>query len=431
MQDNKDPMHTENAQGAEPPPHTGDPEQLAAAGKKVKRLAVVVAILLIAGFAVVQYGKSSYYKDLAATTSRDASAPPPVDVIVVKSAPATFPLTLPGETAGWYESTIYARVNGYVATWLVDIGDRVKRGQVLATIDTPELDAQLAAAQAKLKASQALVLARQADADFAKTTHERWKNSPKGVVSEQERDDKKAAYDKAVAQLNEAKAQVGLDKAEVGRYTALTEFKQVVAPYGGTITERRIDIGNLVTAGSGSTTTPLYRMVQDRSIRVFVDVPQSSAQDIKSGLPAQVVANHIPGRVFEGQVARTADSINQQTRTLRVEVDIPNDDHALVAGLYVNVTFQLPSEGLVQIPAAALVFRSSGPHVAVINKDNKVAFRKVTISRDDGKTVSIRSGIAEGDKVALNISSQIAEGQTIELHEFTAKEGAPNVSVRN
>ena len=171
-------------------------------------------------------------------------------------------MTLPGETAAWYESTIYARVDGYVATWNVDIGDHVKKGQVLATIDTPDLDAKLAAARAKVKASRALVVARQADADFAKTTYQRWKDSPKGVVSEQERDAKKAGYDSAVANLNEAKAQVGLDQADVDRYTALTQFKQVVAPYDGTITERHIDIGNLVTDGR-TNTTPLYRMVED------------------------------------------------------------------------------------------------------------------------------------------------------------------------
>ena len=190
--------------------------------RKLKRFAGIVAAALIIGFLVIHHVKSVDQAALASAALKEASAPPPVDVITVQNAPSSFPLTLPGETAAWYESTIYARVDGYVGAWNVDIGDHVKKGQVLATIETPDLDAKLAAAQAKVKASSALVVARQADADFAKTTYQRWKDSPKGVVSEQERDAKKAAYDSAVAQLNEAKAQVGLDQAVVDRYTVLT-----------------------------------------------------------------------------------------------------------------------------------------------------------------------------------------------------------------
>jgi RND family efflux transporter MFP subunit len=286
----------------------------------------------------------------------------------------------------------------------------VQKGQVLATIDTPDLDAQLVAAQAKLKAGDALV-------EFTKTTYDRWRNSPKGVVSEQEREAKKADYDSAIAQM-------GLDQADVDRYTTLAAFKQVTAPYDGTITERRIDIGNLVTAGSTSNTTSLYRIVQDDPIRVFVDVPQSAASDVKTDLLAHITASNVPNRIFEGKVTRTAEAINEQTRTLHVEVDIANPDHVLVSGMYVDVGFDLPTEGLIQIPAAALVFRSGGPQVAVVDKDNKVGFHKVTIVRDGGNAVEISSGIAAGDKIALNISSQIADGETVEAHEST--DGVPN-----
>ena len=370
------------------------------------------------GFFVVHRLKSAEQKDLTGVTSRIASAPPVVNVITVQNAPRSLPLTLPGETAAWYESIIYARVSGYVAKWNADIGDHVRKGQVLATIETPELDAEMAAAQAKLKAAAASVVARRADADFAKTTYDRWKNSPKGVVSEQEREAKKAGYESSVAQLNEAQAQVALNHANVDRYTALRQFKQVTAPYDGTIIERRIDIGNLVTAGSTANTTPLYRMAQDDPIRVFIDMPQSAAGDIKVDVPAQITASNIPGRVFKGKVARTAAAINPQSRTLRAEVDIPNPDHALVSGMYVNVSFQVPTEGLVQVPAAALVFRPGGPQIALVDKGNRVTFHKVTIARDDGNTVAIDSGICLGDKIALNISSQITEGETVEAHEF-------------
>jgi RND family efflux transporter MFP subunit len=390
--------------------HPRAAKTLSKTGRQLRTFAALVAIALIIGFLVVHHLKASDQADLATATKESSTASRAVDIVAAETAPSSVPLTLPGETAAWYDSVIYARVDGYVASWTANIGDHVQKGQILATIDTPDLDAQLAAAQAKLKAANALV-------EFSKSTFERWKNSPAGVVSQQEREAKKADYDNALAQA-------GLDQADVDRYMALTQFKQVTAPYDGTITERRIDIGNLVTAGSTSSTTSLYRIVQDDPIRVFVDVPQSAASDVKTDLPAHITASNVHNRIFEGKVARTADAINEQTRTLHVEVDIPNPDHALVSGMYVDVGFELPTEGLVQIPAAALVFRSGGPQVAVVDKDNKVTFHKVTIVRDGGNAVEISSGVAVGDKIALNISSQIADGETVETHEST--DGVPN-----
>jgi RND family efflux transporter MFP subunit len=372
---------------------------LVVTGRRLKILAALVFIVLIAGFLFVHHERAEHEDQIAKITKEIADAPPLVETVMVQKAPSSASLTLPGATAAWYESVIYARVDGYVGKWYADIGDHVSKGQVLAMLETPELDAELVAAQAKLKASQALV-------EFTKSTYERWKDSPKGVVSEQERESKKADYDRAVAQM-------GLDQAEVDRYTALIAFKQVTAPYDGIITERHIDIGNLVTAGSTANTTPLYRIVQDDPIRVFVDVPQSAAQSIDGNLIAHITVNNIPGRVYEGKVTRTANAINTQTRTLLVEVDIPNFDHTLVSGMYVDITFNIPNDGLLQIPAAALVFRSNGPQVAVVSRDNKINFRNVSISRDNGGNVVIASGINEGDRVALNISNQIVQGDAV------------------
>lgn len=402
-------------------------------GRKLKVFAGIVAVALLVGFFLVHHTKSSEEKSLETATLATASEPPIVNVIMVQNVPSSFPLSLPGETAAWYESVIYARVDGYVAKWNSDIGDHVKKGQILATIETPDLDAQLVAAKAKVKASQAVVVARRADAEFAKTTYERWKDSPKGVVSEQEREAKKSGYDSAVAHVNEAQAQTNLDQAHVDRYTALTQFKQVTAPYEGAVTERRIDIGNLVTSGSNANTTPLYRMMQDDPIRVFVDVPQNAAVDIKIGTPVLISASNIsvcvlngkltrvPGNisdcVLDGKVTRTAGAISPQTRTLRVEIDIPNPGRTLAPGMYVNVVFEVPARGLAQIPAAALIFRTGGPQVAIVGKNDKVHFRKVSIARDNGNIVEISSGVSSGDRVILNVSSQIYEGQTVAANE--------------
>jgi RND family efflux transporter MFP subunit len=305
-----------------------------------------------------------------------------------------------------------------VAKWLVDIGDHVKKGQVLATIETPEVDAERQAALAQLKASEAQVGARKAEAQFSKTTNERWRDSPKGVVSDQERESKKADYESSEARLYAANAQVNLDKSKVDQYDALTEFKQVKAPFDGTITERKIDIGNLVTAGSGSTTTPLYRMAQTDPLRVFVDVPQSASGELmNAGAPAEIRATGAVGGVFSGKIARSAESINAQARTMRVEVDMPNANHLLVPGMYVNVAFRLPPRGLVEVPAAALIFRASGTQVAEVDASGKIQFENVLIARDNGSLVELASGVQPGDRLVLNISSQIASGQTVAVNE--------------
>ena len=387
-------------------------------GRRTKRGVTIGTIVLVVLFVIVGIVRLMHSRSVARAGETAYSTPPPVDTVIAKPANLGQDLVLPGETAAWYESTIYARVNGYVSKWLVDIGDHVRKGQVLAVIETPELDAELQAARAQLRASESQVVARQAEAEYSKTTNERWRDSPKGVVSEQERESKKADYQSAVARLLAANAQVNLDKSKVDQYSALTEFKQVKEPFDGTITERKIDVGNLVTAGSGSTTTPMYRMAQTDPLRIFVEVPQSAAGELMSGgVPAEIRATGAVGDAFSGKIARSAESINAQARTMRVEVDMPNADHRLVPGMYVNVAFSLPPRGLVEVPAAALIFRSSGTQVARVDDSGRIAFQTVSIARDNGSLVELSSGVKPGDRLVLNISSQIAAGQTVAVNE--------------
>lgn len=383
-------------------------------GRRIQIAGAVLAVTLVAAFAAAQVVRSHQAHGLAASSRVAANAPPVVNTVVVRPADGGLPLVLPGETAAWYASAIHARVNGYVASWTADIGDHVKKGQVLATIETPELDASLAAARAQVNASLAQVNVWEARVEFANSSYIRWRDSPKGVVSEQEREDKRAGYASAVAELASAKAKAKLDQAQVDRLEAFQAFKQVTAPYSGTITERHIDIGNLVSEGSAANTTPLYRMVKDDIIRVFVDVPQAEAADLmKDGVPAKVSAAGKLDKPIEGKITRTSAAIDPHARTFRAEVDIPNPDGALVPGLYVRVGFQLDRSGLLEVPAAALVFRSGGPQLARVGDDGKVHFRPVTIARDDGNVVELSSGVMEGDRVVLNISSQIAEGEQV------------------
>jgi RND family efflux transporter MFP subunit len=383
------------------------------AGRRLQIVAAAAAGALLVGFVLASTLRSRASDSLAEATARQAEMAPAVAVTKVEPAPSHHILSLPGETAAWFESTIYARVDGYVSQWFVDIGDQVKEGEVLAVIETPRLDARLAAAQARLNADKAEVQVRHAEAKFARTTYDRWKNSPNGVVSEQEREDKKAGFESTQARLNAAQSQVELAQAEVDRLAASEQFKQVRAPFAGTIVQRRIDIGNLVTAGSTTGTTHLYRITRNDPIRVFVDAPQAAADSMKDDTPVQIFVNNQHNRPFAGRITRTARALDPRARTLRVEIDLPNPDGILIPGLYVRAQFHLDREGTAQVPAAALVLRTAGPQVAVVTGDGTVQFRAVSISRDDGNTVELASGVVPGDRVVLNISNQIVDGEKV------------------
>jgi RND family efflux transporter MFP subunit len=391
-------------------------------GTRIARIAAVIVVALAVGFLVVHRSKNAAEARLVEATSQGVAEAPAVNVFTITPSSATQALKLPGETAAWNETAIYARVNGYVAKWSADIGDNVAAGQTLALIDTPELDAELLAAKAKLNAAIAQVAVKQARADFAVTTDQRWRESPKGVVSDQERESKKAGSAEALAELNSAHAQVMLQQADVDRLTALTQFKEVKAPFDGTIVQRQIDIGNLVTAGSTANTTSLYRVSENNPMRIYVHAPQSVAQQLmKPGMNAVITSTDIPGLRIEGKVARTAKAINPQSRTIRIEIDVPNKDRALVPGMYVQAEFELAAGAQIQIPAAAMLYRSGGPQVAVVDPAGAVSFRDVTIASDDGNVVAIGSGLSVGEKVALNLSSQIAAGAKVRANSDDSK----------
>lgn len=399
-------------------PLAPDPEM----GRRLKRGAKIAAIVLLCAFVAVRAVRFVEERRLEQAAA-GAAGTPTVDVVTTTGGSDADELVLPGQTAAWYESTIYARVNGYVARWLVDIGDHVRKNQVLATLDTPELDAELAAARAELGVAEAQLKARDAEVELSRTTNERWRTAPKGVVAEQERDEKRADYESAVARRGAAAAQVELDRARVTQFAALTAFKQVVAPFDGTITERRIDIGNLVTAGSTAATTPLYRIAQSDPLRVYVDLPQNASLELmRAGTPAQVRSSGLPGRSIDGKVARSAQALNARARTMRVEVDVPNPDLALVPGMYVTVALHLPQRGLVAVPAAALVFRTGRPQVARVDAHGRVEFADVAIARDDGTRVELSSGVAAGDRLILNVSSQIENGQAVTMNSAATAE---------
>jgi RND family efflux transporter MFP subunit len=391
-------------------------------GRQLQLLAGATAVVLIVAFLIMYWVKAHAERTLARDTRAAAAAAPLVEVVTVGHVAPGRPLTLPGETAAWFESSIYARVSGYVAAWSADIGDHVAMGQVLATIETPELDADYLAAKAKLNAAQAQVKVKRAEAEFATSTYARWRDSPKGVVSDQEREDKKAGQASSAAELDAALAQVNLAQADVERLAAFERFKSVTAPYAGTITERHIDIGNLVSAGSSAASMPLYHMAQDHPLRVFVNVPQSAAVDLmKVGVPVQISTNDAAAAKVAGRITRTSAAIDPQARTFRVEIDIADPGSALVPGMYVDVSFLLDNSRMLQVPAAALVFHSGQPQVAAVDGNDTVHFRNVTIGRDEGNVIELQAGVASGEHLVLNLSNQIVDGQKVRV----SHDGAP------
>ena len=415
----------------------GEPDDIAAAelkivrdvrpgtGWRLARVVLLLSIALAAGFAYTMLRKSEADTHLADAARLAETEPAPVHVMKVSRAASSQSLTLPGETAAWDESTIYSRVNGYVAKWLVDIGDHVSAGQTLAVIDTPDLDAQLPAAQARLSAAVAEVAVREARADFARTTDARWRESPKGVVSDQEREAKSAEKAEALANLAAAKAQVAVEQAEVDRLNVLTQFKIVKAPFAGVIVQRHINIGDLVTAGSTANTSSLYRLSRVDPMRVFVHAPQAIASRlIDEGAEVEITNPDDPSLDIHAKIARTAKALDPTSRTMRVEIDVPGTIRGWAPGMYVRVKFTLSGADVIQVPAAALIFRSSGPQVAVVDDSGVVAFKDVTIATDDGGLVSVGSGLENGDRVALNLSSQIAAGSVVKPID-TSGAGAP------
>jgi len=384
-------------------------------GRRLRRAVSAFSLLLLIGFMATAFIRTQEAHHLANSAELVATTPPLVKIITVGPAVNGPSIVLPGETAAWYQSTIYGRVSGYVGQWSADIGDHVKKGQVLATIETPELDASLAAAQAQANASQAQVKVWEARVDFAKSSFQRWHDAPKGVVSDQEREDKRANQAAAIAELAAATAKAKLDQAEVRRLEAFEQFKAVTAPFAGVITERHIDIGNLVTAGSTTNTTPLYRLAEDDQLRIFVDVPQTlQGERMKPGSPASILTENGPATPIEGKIARTSGAISPRSRTFRVEVDIANPAGLLTPGLYVRVAFQSQTS-LPEVPAAALLFQGAEPLVAVIMPDQTISLRPVTIAQDNGAMVALASGVSPGDRLALNLSSQIADGSKVRL----------------
>ena len=364
--------------------------------------------------------------EAAVTQWTVTQAVPVVSFVMPQPDGKTSRLILPGDIQAWFDAPIYARVNGFLKNWYFDYGAHVKAGQLLAEIEAPDLDASFAASKARLTNSKAVVNVREAELEFAKTTYERWRNSPKGVVSVQETTAKKGDFDSAAARLNASLADVNVAQSEVDRLAALEGFKRVIAPFDGVVTERNTDVGALINSGSGvggGTGPALFRVADVHEMRTFVQVPQRMSADIHEGQKAGLHLPQFPDKSFEATVATTARAINQSARTLLVELHADNPNGVLQPGSYTEVHFDLPPDpNILSVPTDTLIFRQNGLEVAVIGEDDRIAVKKISIGRNLGSRVEVLSGLTPSNRVVVSPPDSLAAGDLVRI----ANEAAPS-----
>jgi RND family efflux transporter MFP subunit len=378
-------------------------------------LVAVAAAIVIAVFGILQ--RRTHEEEVKQWTQEQAI--PTVAVISPRQGAAVQHLMLPGTVQAWYEAPIFARVSGYLKNWYFDYGAHVKKGDLLAEIDAPDLDAQLAASRAKLNSAKAGVKVREAERVFAETTNQRWQESPKGVVSAQEQESKQADYNSAIARLNAAQAEVAADQGDVDRLQVLEDYKRITAPFDGVVTARETDIGALINAGSGTgggNGPELFRVADIHEMRVYVQVPQQLTAGIKPGLTATLSLPQHPDTTFKATVATTSNAINETARTLLVELHAANPDGQLQPGAYAQVRFELPSNPhLVRLPTSALIFRENGLQVATIGPDNKIELKPITLGRNLGTEVEVLKGLSLTDRVVNSPPDSLSAGDTVRI----------------
>jgi RND family efflux transporter MFP subunit len=367
------------------------------------RLKIAAAVAGVAAIGVVATGiaiRASSERSLAAWTQEQAV--PTVSVIHPQVAAASDALRLPANLQALNSAPIYARTTGYVQRWLVDLGDTVRRGQVLAILDAPDVEQQLAAARADLQTARA-------NQQLAQTTATRWSAMlAKDAVSKQEADEKQGDLAAKSALTNAA-------RANVARLQALTGFTRLVAPFDGVVTSRATQIGALVVAGNASS-TPLFTVADVSRIRAYVKVPQAYSTQIHPGMEVALTLPEYPDRTFKALLTRTADAIDPASGTVLVEVQAANGDRALKPGSYAQASFPLKGAGnAVTLPPSTLIIGSNGTQVAVLGRDGKAQLRTITLGRDEGKVVEVIAGLAPGDRVIDNPPDSLQSGDRVKV----------------
>jgi len=378
------------------------------AGKLPLRLLLILGIALIALVAVFVLGVWSRVRARTALSAETAQvARPAVSVVLPKRTAPAQEIILPGNVQPFITSPIYSRTNGYLRKWYFDIGTHVKQGQLLAVIDAPEVDQQLAQSLSNLNTAKANLA-------LAETTKNRYQGLLKdNAVSQQDVDNTVGAY-------NANQATVEANQANVKQLQALQSFEKIYAPFDGVITVRNTDIGDLINSGSsGGVKTDLFHIVQPGTLRVYVNVPEEYSQGVKTGISADLSLAEFPGRKIQGKLVRTADAINMTTRTLLIEIDVNNPAGTLLTGSYAEVHLAVPAQASTYLlPVNTLIFRSEGLRVGIV-KDGKVVLSTVTPGHDFGNEIEIVSGLKPDDRVIVNPPDSLVSGQEVQIVQAT------------
>jgi RND family efflux transporter MFP subunit len=384
----------------------------------------VLALAALAGGLAFGFApRLRHERELLAAAAEVSASKPRVTVVAARAATPTAERVLPGSSQPLLEAAIYARTTGYLKGRRVDIGDRVKEGDLLADIAAPEIDAQLEQARATLLLTRANLARDQANMELAHIELNRSRNLlARQAVPQQEFDASLATAKVTDAIVKATESNLRVNQANIQRLEALQSFQKVIAPFAGIITARNVDPGALVSADSPSTTRELFHLVQMETLRVFVNVPQVFATDVKVGQEAVVFRREDPRRTFAGKVTRTADALDPNTRTLLTEVQVPNRDGALRPGMYLQVKFIFRRQvSTVLIPAAALATRSEGPRLAVLDREHRVHYQNIQLGRDFGSETEVVAGLEAGEAVVVHPGDDLPDGIEIEPVDSPAK----------
>lgn len=377
-------------------------------------IGIAVVLVIVGAFTLLQHREQ--YNALAKETEKLAI--PTVAVIHPTVEPAQEDLVLPSTLQAYVESPIYARTSGYLKKWYHDIGSRVQKGELLAEIETPEIDQQLMQARAELGTSQA-------NENLSRITAARFQELIKtDGVSKQE-------VDNAVGDYAAKQAAVASSQANVRRLEELESFKRIYAPFSGVITRRNVDIGNLINAGNGGPAQELFFLANTDPLRVYVSVPEVYAAGVHAGLGAYLELTQYPGQKFQGKVARTADAIDLATRTLNTEVDVPNRSGQLLPGGYAQVHLLVGVTGTrLQVPVNALLFRAEGLRAVLVDANHKTHLQQLVIGRDYGTSLEVLQGLSPNDWIVLNPPDSLDEGVQVNVKEVP-QNAAPNAKAAN
>lgn len=408
--------------------HTGHQKSHA----KFIGLVVGLCLLLGVGIAAGVLRRQTHDRALAAAAEEDASQAPVVNVKRVRLSGSKSTIELPGDLVARVDTPMYARIDGYLKTRPVDIGDRVKKGDLLVELDTPDLDAQIVQAQATLAQSKAtlqqlnaaLAVAK-SNAKLADLTADRYKLLlAKDAIAKQDYDDRAAQAEVADANVKQAEenihaaeSTIAANAANVKRLQEMKTYARLVAPFDGVITYRsdRSDPGTLISAGNTTQSRELIKVSQIDTLRIFVNVPQSYSTLVKAGQTADLLVDEFPGRTFPARVRGTTEAVDPASRSLLAVLLVDNPKDELLPGMYAKIRFALPhTVSVIMLPADALVLKTDGPEAAVVGVDHKVHFHKLILGRDFGAELEVDSGLEEGDEVVLNPTDAVREGVTVE-----------------